>query len=213
MIQLRPWKIALVLVALLFGFLFTLPNLVPAGTLPGFLPNQRLNLGLDLQGGSYLLYEVDTDALKTELMTNLVEETRTTLQSSQTLFTGLGQVNGGVSVRISDPARLDAAFQALSKLASPIPGTATPDLTFTRGPDQTIQITQSPQAAQAAASKAVVQTIEIIRPPDRRPRHPRALHHPAGHHPYRHRGGGPERSREAESHHRPDRQADLPDGG
>jgi preprotein translocase subunit SecD len=163
MIQLRPWKIALVAVALLFGILFTLPNLVPAGSLPGFLPQQRLNLGLDLQGGSYLLYEVDTDALKKDQMNNLVDEVRTTLQSSQTLFTGLGLVNGGVSVRITDPAKLDAAFQALSKLASPIPNTATPDLNFTRGPDQTILITQSPQAATAAASKAVVQTIEIIR--------------------------------------------------
>jgi preprotein translocase subunit SecD len=163
MIQLRPWKIALVVVALLFGLLFTLPNLVPAGTLPGFLPHQRLNLGLDLQGGSYLLYEVDTDALKKEQMTNLVEEVRSTLQSSQTLFTGLGLVNGGVSVRITDPTKLDTAFQAVSKLASPIPNTATPDLNFTRGPDQTIQITQSPQASTAAASKAVVQTIEIIR--------------------------------------------------
>jgi preprotein translocase subunit SecD len=162
MIQLRPWKIALVAVALLFGILFTLPNLFAEGTLPGFLPNQRLNLGLDLQGGSYLLYEVDTDALKTEQMTNLVEETRTTLQSGRILFTGLGQVNGGVSVRITDPAKVDAAVQALSKLATNIPNTATRDLIFARGPDQTIQITQAPQAAQAAVAKAVDQTIEII---------------------------------------------------
>ena len=44
--------------------LFTLPNVLPANvrdSLPGFLPKQTLNLGLDLQGGSYLLLEVDTD--------------------------------------------------------------------------------------------------------------------------------------------------------
>jgi preprotein translocase subunit SecD len=163
MIQLRPWKIALVAIALLFGVLFTLPNLVPAGSLPGFLPSQRLNLGLDLQGGSYLLYEVDTDALKTEQMANLVEEVRSTLQASHTLFSGLGQANGGVAVRITDPTKLDAAFADLGKLAQLIPNTASKDLSFTRGPDQTIQITQPDQAMAAATAKAVDQTIEIIR--------------------------------------------------
>ena len=34
------------------------------GALPGWLPKQKLNLGLDLQGGSYLLLEVDTQALR-----------------------------------------------------------------------------------------------------------------------------------------------------
>ncbi len=163
MIQLRPWKIVLVAVALLFGILFTLPNLVPAGSLPGFLPGQRLNLGLDLQGGSYLLYEVDTDALKKEQMGNLVEEARTSLQASQIQFSGLGQNGAGVIVRITDAAKLDAAFTELSKLAQPIPNTVAKDLILTRGPDQTIQLAQSQQAGVAATVKAVDQTIEIIR--------------------------------------------------
>jgi preprotein translocase subunit SecD len=163
MIQLRPWKIVLVLAALIFGLLFTLPNVVPVGSLPGFLPNARLNLGLDLQGGSYLLYEIDTQALQKEQLNNMVEEVRGALQASQTLFTGLGQVNGAITVRITDPTKIDAAYQALTKLATPIPNTAAQDFLFARGPDQTIQITQSPQAAQYAASRAVQQTIEIIR--------------------------------------------------
>ena len=163
MIQLRPWKIALVVIALLFGVLFALPNAVPAGSLPGWLPNQRLNLGLDLQGGSYLLYEIDTGALKKQEMTDLVEQVRTTLQTSKTVFSGLGQTPDGVTVRIADPTKFDAAFADLSKLAQPIGNTASRDLALARGPDQTILITQPPQAAVAAASKAVTQTIEIIR--------------------------------------------------
>jgi preprotein translocase subunit SecD len=163
MIQLRPWKIALVAAALLFGVLFSLPNALPAGSLPGFLPTARLNLGLDLQGGSYLLYEIDTAALKKQQAANLVEEARGALQGGQILFNGLGQTDAGVSVRITDPTKLDAAFQALSKLATPIPNTATRDLVLTRGPDQTILIAQTPQAAQYAAARAVEQTIEIIR--------------------------------------------------
>ncbi len=58
------------------------------------MPQQKLNLGLDLQGGSYLLYEVDTDALRAERLTNLVEDVRTTLRNDQIEFGELGEANG-----------------------------------------------------------------------------------------------------------------------
>ena len=164
MIQLRPWKIALVVAALIFGVLFALPNMVPAGSLPGFLPGAKLNLGLDLQGGSYLLYEIDTAALKKEQMNNLVEEARGALQQDHILFTGLAQQpDTTVTVRISDPTKLDQAMQTLGKLVTQIPNTANRDIALTRGTDQTIQIAQTPQEAKYAAGRAVEQTIEIIR--------------------------------------------------
>ena len=163
MIQLRAWKIALVVLATVLGILFSLPNLVPTGTLPGFVPQGRVNLGLDLQGGSYLLYEVDLDALRAEQVTNLVEDARRTLQTGQFLFTGLGQSGGKVVVRISDPAKLDAAYQALVRLSQPIPGTASRDIVVQRGADQTITLAPAPEGANVTASRAVDQSIEIIR--------------------------------------------------
>ena len=48
-----------------------------------------LNLGLDLQGGSYLLYSVDTAALRNERLTNMAEDVRTTLRDKQIAFTDL----------------------------------------------------------------------------------------------------------------------------
>ena len=56
------------LAAILFGLVFTLPNFCPAGRaggMPAWVPHQRLNLGLDLQGGSASVLQVDTQALKT----------------------------------------------------------------------------------------------------------------------------------------------------
>jgi preprotein translocase subunit SecD len=162
MIQLRAWKVALVSLALAFGVFFTLPNAFPAGALPAFLPSQRLNLGLDLQGGSYLLYEVDTDALKTDQVNNLVEDVRRTLQGASIAFSGLAPANGAVSVRITDPTKLDAASDALGKLAQPLPGSSARDLVVSRGPNQILTLAQTPQAFQLSVSKAVDQTIEII---------------------------------------------------
>src|SRR5258708_3337984 len=114
MLTLSRWKIFLVVASLLFGLVFTLPNLVPSGVVPSWAPHQRLNLGLDLQGGSYLLLEVDTDALRKERLTNLTEDVRTKLQEAQNDFSGLGVVGDTIDVRITDPTKVDAAYSLLN---------------------------------------------------------------------------------------------------
>src|SRR5512140_3105637 len=97
MLALSRWKIISVLVSVIFGILFTLPNVLPQSTLdqfPAFLPHAKLNLGLDLQGGSSLLLEVDVDALRKEKLTNLMEDVRTKLRAEQIVFSDLAQQNG-----------------------------------------------------------------------------------------------------------------------
>ncbi|MCF6274533.1 MAG: protein translocase subunit SecD [Robiginitomaculum sp.] len=62
MLHFSRWKITFILGAMMLGLLFALPNVLSEKTreaLPGFLPSQTLNLGLDLQGGAHLLLEVD----------------------------------------------------------------------------------------------------------------------------------------------------------
>src|ERR1700761_3446311 len=130
MLRFERWKVVLCVLAILFGAVFTLPNLLPDNVLagmPGFLPHQRVNLGLDLQGGSYLLLEVDTASLKQEKLTNLVEDVRTTLRDKQIVFTNLAQSGDVVNVRITDPTQVQPAYQALQALSQPISGTVIRD--------------------------------------------------------------------------------------
>jgi preprotein translocase subunit SecD len=165
MIRLSRWKVILVVLAALFGAVFTTVNLLPpatTATLPAFL-NKRLNLGLDLQGGSYLLFEVDIADLKRETLNNLIEEVRRDLQTANIAFTGLGQVNGVVRVTITDPNQVAAAQTSLNKLAQPLPGAAGGrDLTVSRSGQQ-IVLTRSAEADTAAAAEAVTRSIEVIR--------------------------------------------------
>ncbi|MHB8284228.1 MAG: protein translocase subunit SecD [Caulobacteraceae bacterium] len=169
MIQNRPWKIVLVLLAFAFGLVFTLPNLLPTSvvaSMPSWA-SKRLNLGLDLQGGSYLLLEVDTDALRKEELTNLVEDARRTLQTANINFTGLGVANPGapnasLQVRVTSPAQVDAARDALGKLAQPTLAGGR-DLSVNNGPDQTLVMSYSAEAERQRASQAVDQSIEILR--------------------------------------------------
>ncbi len=165
MLTLSRWKIVLCIAAVLFGVIFTLPNVLPARTmasLPGWMPSQRLNLGLDLQGGSYLLLEVDVAALKKERLTNLVEDVRGGLRDARIPFTALGQTGDSVSVRITDPAMVPQAITALSKLSQPLAGTGK-DVAVARGDDQRVILTLSKSAMESDSLKAVDQSIEIIR--------------------------------------------------
>lgn len=62
MLHFSRFKITLILGALLLGFLFSAPNFYSENLrqkLPGFLPKNSLNLGLDLQGGAHMLLRVD----------------------------------------------------------------------------------------------------------------------------------------------------------
>ncbi|HEY1926373.1 MAG TPA: protein translocase subunit SecD [Caulobacteraceae bacterium] len=163
MLALSRWKVVLVAVSFLFGLIFTLPNILPAGSLPGWMPHQRLNLGLDLQGGSYLLLEVDTHALNQERLTNLTEDIRTKLQTAQYAFSGLGVHGDTISVHIDDTTKAQAAFDLLNSSLGERLLTGGRDVTVRQGPSQTIQVAFVPQAAAAAARDAVTRSIEIIR--------------------------------------------------
>ena len=68
MLQVSPLDAHLVTLIVLGGILIALPNALPqmcASRLPSWLPHDRVNLGLDLQGGSYLLLEVDFNQVRT----------------------------------------------------------------------------------------------------------------------------------------------------
>ncbi len=52
MLYFANWKIGLIAAVSLLGIWFALPNFSP-------VPGQTVNLGLDLQGGSHLVFEVD----------------------------------------------------------------------------------------------------------------------------------------------------------
>lgn len=168
MLIISRWKVVLVILSVVFGVLFALPNFLPQNVrdgLPGFLPSKTLNLGLDLRGGSYLLLEVDTKALRAERLTNLVEDTRTLLRKENVQFSGLGVADGAVSVRITDPAQVSTSARLMrNQLGAALPGAAGGrDILVSAESDQRIRAVFVSEAMDAEASQAVEQSIEIIR--------------------------------------------------
>ena len=65
------WKVWAVSLTILVGILLAIPSLLPKEQVerwPGWVPSARINLGLDIAGGSQLLLEADiADAAKSRL--------------------------------------------------------------------------------------------------------------------------------------------------
>jgi len=93
MVQLPRWQRVVILVVMLIGILYALPNALPRSTLenwPSWLPREQVNLGLDLRGGSYLLLEVDVVALEAEQLRDLAATVRDVLRQARVGYANLG---------------------------------------------------------------------------------------------------------------------------
>src|SRR6185437_14025029 len=94
MLHFQRWKVILILGIVIAGFLFALPNVFSAATvarLPTWLPHKQVNLGLDLQGGAHLLYQLDEKEMIEDWLGNIRGDVRETLRKDRIGYSDLGQ--------------------------------------------------------------------------------------------------------------------------
>jgi preprotein translocase subunit SecD len=172
MLHFSNLKIIGIGLVVLLGFLFSSPNFMDERTrlsLPGFLPNGQLNLGLDLQGGSHLLLEVDTDVVQRERVEEVVSDVRQALRGRQIGYTGLGRIRDGVTVTIRDAADVELAREVLAGLAQPVVANVfggfnqAVDLDVEAVGEQTFHLLITDEAILARNTSTLQQSIEIIR--------------------------------------------------
>jgi len=128
MLYFARWKVVLISLVVLAGFLFTLPNFFSEDTLkswPRWLPRNHLVLGLDLQGGAYLLYEVDRTKFVEQRLLTLKGDIRNALRRTRPRIdlTRAPQVlpdNTGVRVRLQNAADMEEAKKRVQPLLNPM---------------------------------------------------------------------------------------------
>src|SRR3546814_19635967 len=82
MLDFPRWKTVGISLILLCGILFTIPSFLPEKVfhqLPSFA-QMKVNLGLDLAGGSHLLLEADLDDLQKTQLGNMEKTVRTAMR-------------------------------------------------------------------------------------------------------------------------------------
>lgn len=170
MLHFSPFRTAIIAVVAVLGILFTIPNFLTKDQLaawPGFLPSKTMVLGLDLQGGSHLLLQVNRDDIINERIKELRKEARSALTDK-----GIGNIittsGKALTIELVDPTRLSDAEAALKSIQTNISqtvlgvgGVAETEQSVT--PDGKITLTLTDKGIDERMSSLVSQSIEVIR--------------------------------------------------
>src|SRR5262245_19184840 len=124
MLYISRWKALGIVMTTLVVCLFAVPNLLSPATVKEWpkWAQRHIVLGLDLQGGSHLLLEVDTKAIRREKVEQLRDEVRKVLRESKIGLTQAPLIRGeSIEVRIR-PNDLQQGLTKLRELSQPLGG-------------------------------------------------------------------------------------------
>ena len=158
MLTFQPWKTWTVIVVCLLGVLLALPNVMSQQTLdalPSWVPTHRISYGLDLQGGSHLLLEVDLKSVNRDRLNGALDGIRTALLKDKIGYTQLAVEDDQIVIALRDAADADKVKAVVSQVD--------PDLEATAGPDGKFKVAYSALSVAQRRTAAVDQSIEIIR--------------------------------------------------
>ncbi len=158
MVHIPKWQVIAVLAVVVLGILFATPNLFSRATtesLPDWVPAEQVNLGLDLQGGSYLLMQVDIETVIQEQLDNLVDGVRLGLRQARIGYGSLGIKEGGVEFTLRDPEQLERGRTIAQGLGD--------DITIESGSDGAFRLSLTEEALRQRRNNVIEQSIEIIR--------------------------------------------------
>jgi preprotein translocase subunit SecD len=169
MLHFNLWKILVIVGISLAAVFLTLPNFFSPAQLEG-LPRfmtMRMPLGLDLQGGSHLLLQMNVEELRREWLESINSEVRQTLRNERIGYTGLANTREEVRVTIRQPEQMDQAVSKLNALARPtqnaIFGNSVNEVDVTRGENNVITLKPTPTAINDRVTSAIGAAIEVVR--------------------------------------------------
>src|SRR6266516_472126 len=162
------WKAISVLLTAIVICLFAVPNFFPDRVVQRWpaWAQRHIVLGLDLQGGSHLLLEVDSNAVRKEKVQTLLDDVRRLLREARIGYTGLVARGDSVEVRIREGADPQGALAKLRELSQPIGGALggggqrTVNIADLGG--GLIRLTLTPAAITERIRQSVDQSIQIV---------------------------------------------------
>jgi SecD/SecF fusion protein len=176
MLRFATWKIVAVLGMTLTALLIVVPSMLAPATrqslgahMPSWLPLKTIVLGLDLQGGSHVLLEVDQASVAKTQVDNLRDDVRRILREEKVPITGgIGTQARGVQFRVADAnerARILPKIRALSQPTGNVllGGGGANTFNVNESPDGLVQVTLTEAGATDKVRRAVDQSIEVLR--------------------------------------------------
>jgi SecD/SecF fusion protein len=170
MMQISKLKILSIVVALFVTLGLILPSVLPASSLsslPKSWQEMKIVLGLDLQGGSHVLMEVETAAVKKSMLDTLQGDVRKVLRDNNFQHQGITFTPNGVQFRLRDGQDSAKALAEVRKLVVPVTGVPTAvgafNLDIKRSDDGLFTVNPTESGIKEKLVQAIDRTIEVLR--------------------------------------------------
>jgi preprotein translocase subunit SecD len=168
MLYFTRWKALAIILTALVVCLCAVPNFFPEATVKTWpkWAQRHLVLGLDLQGGSHILLEVDANSVKKDKLEQVRDDVRRALRDARIPYTGLAVRNDNVEVRITKDTDLQNALAKLRELSQPLGGllgsSGQRSLEVSDAGGGLIRLTVPPAAITERVRQSVEQSIQIV---------------------------------------------------
>ena len=169
MLEFPPWKIWGIMLALVVGVLLAVPNFFPEKTTdawPSWVPHSRVNLGLDLRGGSHILLEADTADVAKQKLDTLEDSVRGELRQANGGAISVGDMSradGKLSFLVRNVGDVDRAVETMRNLTRPVGVTGQRDVDVSVVDGTRIVLTPTSGGLTTAVDQAMAQAVEVIR--------------------------------------------------
>ncbi|MBI3705554.1 MAG: protein translocase subunit SecD [Rhizobiales bacterium] len=168
MLYFTRWKAAAIALTAFVVCLFAVPNFLPEKMVQSWpkWAQRHVVLGLDLQGGSHILLEVDSNAVRKEKLEATRDDVRRVLRDVRVGYTGLVVRGNSVEVRIREGQNFEQALAKLRELSQPLGGilstTGQRNIDVTTEPGNLVRLTVTDPAIVERIRQSVEQSIQII---------------------------------------------------
>jgi len=167
MLDFPRWKVWSIILILVIGVALSIPSLMPEATANrlglGGLP--RINLGLDLSGGSHLLLEADTEDLVKQNLAKMEEQVRTEMRRGDPKI-DIGDIStsgGRLSFLVRDVTQIDAVRERLLPLTSGAGMTGQRDWDIAVVDSTRVVMTPTKAGLAASTNAAMEVATEVVR--------------------------------------------------
>ncbi|MGO4715746.1 protein translocase subunit SecD [Bradyrhizobium sp. 2TAF24] len=168
MLYFTRWKALAILLTALVVCLCAVPNFFSEATVKTWpkWAQRHLVLGLDLQGGSHILLEVDGNAVRKDKLNQVADDARRAMREARIRFIGgIGVRGDNVEVRVAD-GDTQAALTKLRELSQPLGGllgsTGQRSVEISDAGGGLIRLSVPQAAVTERLRQAVEQSIQII---------------------------------------------------
>lgn len=167
MLEFPRWKVVWLWALTLVCAAAALPSIVDMAGYrwPSGLPEPKVNLGLDLAGGSHILLEADPTQVRSQRIEGMEESVRTKLRtmSQPVRISDISNNNGALSFLVDDTTKVDAVREAVLPLTNGAGLTGKRDWTINVVDGNRFVLAPTQEGIDQAVSQAMETAVEVVR--------------------------------------------------